>query len=171
MNRSPAIMILDDDPVFLKILSLRIKKRFPDLSVQCQNRPVAIGVFDIYILDNDFHGHPLAAELVELIKEQQPDSLVLALSATLCNSTLKRLINCGCDGAFDKTIPGEIDMLISLIQDHVENSRFVSNRSLPAQTRVLETARAISGLIQDWNNRLTLEERRKSSEQETHNLV
>ena len=171
MNRSPAILILDDDPVFLKILSLRIKKRLPDITVEGAQKPFAIGVFDIYVLDNDFQGHSLAAELAEHIKRRQPDSLVLALSATLCNSTLKRLINCGCDGAFDKTIPDEIDTLISLIQDHVENSRFVSKRSLPAQTRVMDTARAISGLIQDWNNRLTLEERRESSEKEAHNLA
>jgi len=171
MNNSPAILILDDDPVFLEILSLRIKKRLPDIAVEVAQKPMAIGVFDIYVLDDDFQGHPLAADLAEHIKSRQPDSLVLALSATLSKSTLKRLVNCGCDGAFDKTIPDEIDMLIALIQDHIESSRFVSERSLPVQTRVIDTARAISGLLQDWNNRLNLEERRDSSQKEKNNLV
>jgi len=164
MNRSPAILILEDDPVFLKLLTLRIKKRFPDLSVQGQQKPIAIGAFDIYILDNDFQGHPLAADLAEHIKSRQPDSLVLALSATLCNLTLKRLINCGCDGAFDKTIPTDIDLLISSVSNHLKRTNFSSVRNRPAQTRVIDTARAISGLIQDWNRRLKIEEHRGSSQ-------
>ena len=171
MNRSPAILILDDDPVFLNLLSLRIKNRLPDVNIEGAQKPFAIGVFDIYVLDNDFQGQSLAADLAEHIKSRQPDSLVLALSATLCKSTLKRLINCGCDGAFDKTIPKEIDALVSLIQDHVENSRFLPKQSLPSQNRVLETARAISGLIQDWNDRLSLEERKDESNLQSQNVV
>ncbi len=160
MNNLPAILILDDDPVMLKLLALRLKKRFPELRVETQQEPRAFGAYDIYILDNDFQGRPLAADLAEHIKQQQPDSLVLALSGTLCAATLKRLLNCGCDGAFDKSIPSDIDLLLATISEQINSmNQFVRQRA--PQARVVDTARAIAGLIQDWNHRLELEERRE----------
>ncbi len=161
MNNLPAILILDDDPVMLNLLALRLNKRFPDLRVETRQEPMAIGTYDIYILDNDFQGRPLAADLAEQIKRQQPDSLVLALSGMLCTTTLKRLLNCGCDGAFDKSIPSDVDLLIATISEHVNNPNQSSIKKREPQTRVVETARAIAGLIQDWNRRLELEEKRE----------
>jgi DNA-binding NarL/FixJ family response regulator len=178
MNNLPAILILDDDPVMLNLLALRLNKRFPDLRVETQQEPMAIGTYDIYILDNDFQGRPLAADLAEQIKRQQPDSLVLALSGTLCATTLKRLLNCGCDGAFDKSIPSDVDLLIATISEHVNNPNQSSIKKREPQARVVETARAIAGLIQDWNRRLELEETRgqvgivdKSSRTISENLL
>jgi len=161
MNNLPAILILDDDPVMLKLLALRLKKRFPELRVETQQEPRAFGAYDIYILDNNFQGRPLAVDLAEHIKQQQPDSLVLALSGTLCATTLKRLLNCGCDGAFDKSIPSDIDLLLETISEQLNNTnQFVRKRA--PQARVVDTARAIAGLIQDWNHRLELEEKREA---------
>lgn len=161
MNALPTALILDDDPVLLKLLSLRLEKRFQNLIVECQQQPVAVGAYDIYILDNDFHGRPLAADLAEHIKQQQPDSLVLALSGTLDTVTLKRLINCGCSGAFDKSVPAEIDALLACVAQHlneVNAAGFVRGRP---RARIADTARAIAGLIRDWNRRLELEELRE----------
>ena len=160
MNNLPAILILDDDPVMLKLLALRLNKRFPDLRVETQQEPLAIGAYDIYILDNDFQGRPLAADLAEHIKRQQPDSLVLALSGTLCATTLKRLLNCGCDGAFDKSIPSDIDLLLATISERLNNVNQSIVKKREPQASVVETARAIAGLIQDWNHRIELEEKR-----------
>ena len=160
MNNLPAILILDDDPVMLKLLSLRLNRRFPDLRVETEQEPLAIGTYDIYILDNDFQGRPLAADLAEHIKRQQPDSLVLALSGTLCTTTLKRLLNCGCDGAFDKSVPSDVDLLITAISDYLNSANHAAIKGHGRKARVMETARAIAGLIQDWNRRLELEETR-----------
>ena len=160
MNSLPAILILDDDPIMLNLISLRLKKRFPELRVDTQLQPRAIGAYDIYILDNDFHGRALAAELAEQIKQAQPDSLVVALSGTLCATTLKRLLNCGCDGAFDKGSPSDIRQLTGVIQAYLEEigNPPVAERNPGAG--VLQTAQAIAGLIRDWNRRLELEETR-----------
>ena len=166
MNNSPNVLVLDDDPVVLKLLSLRLRKRFPSVAVDCQPQPVAVGAYDIYILDNDFHGRPLAADLAEHIKQQQPDSLVLALSGTLDADTLKRLINCGCAGAFDKSSPSEIDAMLETIAGHLAGANAGALIGSRPRARVADTARAIAGLIRDWNHRLELEERR---EQREHN--
>ena len=159
-ERPPSILVLDDDPVLLKLLEIRINRQFPDITVECRQRPVAVGVYDVYILDNDFQGRPLAADLAEEIKKNQPHSLVLALSGTLCSNTLRRLINCGCDGAFDKSAPSEINALILVIDKFLKNLRSESSTNQPGPLRVIETVRAISRLIEDWNHRLELEERR-----------
>lgn len=160
MNSSPTVLVLDDDPVLLKLLSLRLRKKFPDLRVECQEQPVAVGAYDIYILDNDFHGRPLAADLAEHIKCQQPDSLVLALSGTLDTITLKRLINCGCAGAFDKSVPAEIDALMTTVEDHIDDANFTTLGDHRPGSGIADTARAIAGLIRNWNRRLEIEERR-----------
>jgi DNA-binding NtrC family response regulator len=160
-NTSSSILILDDDPVFLKLLELRINRRFPDITVDIRQHPVAVGIYDIYILDNDFQGRPLAADLAEEIKKTQPLSLVLALSGALCNSTLKRLINCGCNGAFDKSAPSEIDELLLVIDQHLKNQQSNISKNRSGSRYVMDTARSISTLIQDWNRRLELEERRE----------
>ncbi len=168
MKMSPAALVLDDDPVVLKLLSLRLKRRFPELNVECHTQPVAVGVYDVYILDNEFHGRPLAADLAEHIKRQQPQSLVLALSGTLDVGTLKRLINCGCAGAFDKNAPADIEALMTSIADYLDDSSFTTFRASRPRARVGDTARAIAALIRDWNRRLELEERREQHDQQDH---
>lgn len=160
MNKSPTVLILDDDRFFLKLLSLRLKRKFPDLVVESRAQPVANGSYDIYILDNDFLGRPLAAELAEDIKRQQSKSIILVLSGTLSKSTLKRLINCGCEGAFDKSIPKEIDALVDSIADYLRSADLTTVENRRPYSNILDTARAITGLIQDWNRRLELEESR-----------
>ena len=142
----------------LNLLSIRLKKRFPELQVDTQLQPLASSAYDIYILDNDFEGHPLAAELAEQIKQAQPDSLVVALSGTLSTETLKRLLNCGCDGAFDKGLQSDIDQLFRLIQSYIDDAAHISKDRRKHRASVLDTAQAIAGLIRDWNRRLELEE-------------
>lgn len=164
MNTSPTVLVLDDDPVLLKLLSLKLRKRFPHLRVDSREQPVAVGAYDIYILDNDFHGRSLAADLAEHIKRQQPESLVLALSGTLDAVTLKRLINCGCAGAFDKSNPAEIDTLMTAIALHIDDANFSTLETSRPGSGVADTARAIAGLIRNWNRRLELEERREQRE-------
>ena len=163
-TENPTILILDDDPVLLKILETRIQSRFPDATVETRSKPIAVGVYDIYILDNDFQGRSLAADLAEEIKKNQPDSMVAALSGTLCATTLKRLVNCGCDGAFDKSDPTEIDALIRALEHYLNKQQESSPKSGLSGAGLLETTRAISNLIRDWNHRLEIEERRDESE-------
>lgn len=167
MNASPSVLVLDDDLVVLKLLSMRLKERFPHLTVECQQEPVAIGAYDIYVLDNDFHGRPLAADLAEQIKRQQPESLVIALSGTFDTVMLRRLINCGCTAAFDKSAPAEIDALIGMIAQHLDDYNFSTSKSSGPRARFTDTVLAITELIRGWNRRLELEERRELRKQGT----
>ena len=160
----PSILILDDDPVLLKLLETRIQSRFPDATVETRSKPIAVGVYDVYILDNDFQGRSLAADLAEEIKKNQPGSMVAALSGTLCTTTLKRLVNCGCDGAFDKSDPTEIDALMRALEQYLNKQQESSPKSGLSGAGLLETTRAISKLIRDWNHRLEIEERRDESQ-------
>ena len=163
-TEQPSILILDDDPVLLKLLETRIQSRFPDAIVETRSKPIAVGVYDVYILDNDFQGRSLAADLAEEIKKNQPDSMVAALSGTLCTTTLKRLVNCGCDGAFDKRDPTEIDALIQTLDKYLSKQQENTPKSRLSGAGLLETTRAISNLIRDWNHRLEIEERRDASQ-------
>ena len=165
MNASPSVLVLDDDLVVLKLLSMRLKKRFPHLTVECQQEPVASGAYDIYVLDNDFHGRPLVVDLAEHIKRQQPESLVIALSGTFDTVMLRRLINCGCAGAFDKGAPEEIDALIRMIAQHLDGYNFSTSKSSGPPARFTDTVFAITELIRGWNRRLELEERRELRKQ------
>ena len=160
MKRKPSVLVLDDDPLLLKMISMKIQRRLPPLDVATTERPFAVCSYDIYILDNDFRGRTLAADLAEAIVEQQPDSLVLALSGTLDTQTLKRLINCGCAGAFDKGQPAEIDAMIDHIQARLSGENPGDDAARNHRGGVGGTARAISTLIRDWNRRLELEESR-----------
>ena len=160
-TKHPSILILDDDPVLLKLLEVKILTRYPDALVETRKKPVAVGFYDVYILDNDFQGRSLAADLAEEIKNNQPHSMVVALSGTLCNQTLKRLVNCGCDGAFDKSDPAELDLLMKSLDQYLQNFQDSSIDRKPGGPGLLETARSISNLIRDWNHRLELEERRE----------
>ncbi len=164
MTREKSVLLVDDDPIILKLMSMRFKRRFPDFSIDIHEQPDSSGEYDIYILDNDFHGRALAGELAEQIKSRHPNSLVIAFSSALDTAALKKLINCGCSGAFDKSRPEEMERMMQLIERHVSAAPATKNARHGSTLRVLDTARAISQLIHSWNRRLDIEERREQAD-------
>jgi hypothetical protein len=85
------------------------------------------------------------------IRALEPRSLILAYSAYLDRDFLRALLREGCEGAFDKGSLEELDAMISIIGD------FLSRGSRTADdTRGFGgTVRAISGLVREWNLRLS----------------
>lgn len=154
MTSTRSALVIDDDQNVLNIMAYHLRRRFKSLRVECRLEPVVDGDFDIYFLDNDFNGRPLAAELAETIRAQHPDSLIIAFSAMLDSGALKRLINCGCTGAFSKGSPDEFERMLQIVS-HYLSAPDANKSSAQDGTGVVATVRSISGLIHEWNQRLS----------------
>jgi DNA-binding NarL/FixJ family response regulator len=140
-------LLLDDDPWALELLSAHLRARFPDLVLETRTTPEPEGGFDLYLIDNDFGGPPLAGQLARRIRAVSPDALVVAFSATLCPDTLRSLINAGCNGACDKSDPAELQQLLDIV------GSFLAAR--PQPRRGLRGAiHDVRALLREWNRRL-----------------
>ena len=159
-NRSRAL-IVDDDPSAVELIAFRLQQRFPGLNITSRCEPDLTGTFDLYLIDNDFNGRPLAGELAESIKKRHPESLIIVFSARLDVSVLKRLINAGCIGAFDKSEPKELEDMLSVIDDFMKVYPIQRISARPGG-KTVELVNSISTLLQEWNKRLVIEETRNA---------
>lgn len=145
-------LIIDDDQDAANWLKYLVQSRFPALEVEVRLTPDASGDHDLYLVDNDFHGSCLAAELATSIRRVQPNSLVIAVSSCLDRDTLKQLLNLGCDGGFDKSDPEDLSRMSRIID------AFVQRRQLELgsdESRgFLGALRSIRELLRQWNQRL-----------------
>lgn len=147
------LMIIDDDPDSISWLEFVLRERFPELDIQSKTEPDPNGNFDIFLIDNDFHGRCLAGSLAAAIRKQNPHSLIVAFSACLDAATLKHLINEGCDGACDKSSPDDLRQLVHIVE------RFL-NENLPERgpktkaTGFFSAMQSISELLREWNARI-----------------
>ena len=158
MKAMPSALLLDDDPNVLNVMSLRLSQRFPGLRLECRHTPNPSGDYDVFLLDNDFYGDRLAADLAEEIRRRCPHSLIIAFSSVLDTDALKRLINCGCSGAFDKGKPADIERMLALIESHLAAENRKNMTDDRDGRRSAGTVRAISELIREWNSRLAAQE-------------
>jgi DNA-binding NarL/FixJ family response regulator len=117
-------------------------------------KPDPKGNFDIFFVDNDFQGEPVASKLVSYIRKNHPGSLIVAFSATLDNSTLKELIEAGCNGAYDKSQDRDLKKLHTLVDTYLNQVYQKSN----AKFHFIDTLKSITLLIHEWNKRLHLNE-------------
>jgi DNA-binding NarL/FixJ family response regulator len=147
-------LILDDDEWALRLIRYVLEESLPGIEIEERETPDATGDFDIYIVDNDFGGARRAAQIVPSIRERSPQALVVAFSATLDRATLKTLLNAGCNAAFEKGRPNDLDALSRVAREYAKSDR---DRSQPRRG-VVESARVIRDLIHEWNERLTQEE-------------
>lgn len=144
------IAIIDDDPFVVEHLKSALLRRMPDADVVGVVEPVAPAGFDVYIVDQEFDGDSRGQEVVQRIRSFDPGSLVLAYSAHLDRDFLRALLREGCEGAFDKGSLEELDSMIDIIETH-----FATGGPADIAVRGLgNTARAISGLLHEWNLRL-----------------
>ena len=150
------IMVLDDDPFALELIEFRLKQRFPGIEVDCTTKPELKSGYDLYLIDNEFEGRHMAAELAGSAKTVDPETPVLAFSARLDRESLKKLINNGCIGAFDKRQPKEFDQMLETIEQHFINlDQNDTNTAAPGKTA--ELIKSISELLHEWNQRLRIE--------------
>ncbi len=145
-------LIVDDDPDASAWLAYKFNEQFPDLEIVCRESPSLTGAFDLYFIDNDFHGKSLAADLAAAIRATNPPSLIVAFSARLDNQTLKMLVNAGCDGACEKSEPRDIELMMRIV------SAYLNRRRCETQERsrygLIGAIHSIRNLLHEWNRRL-----------------
>lgn len=149
MNKILKALVIDDDQDAAEWLAFQLQQRFPGLQIELRLSPSVTGDFDMYFIDNDFHGKSLAGELAEAIRSQHSQALIVAFSARLDNGTLKRLVNAGCDGAFDKSNTEEVSQLLEIVESFAMRSQ-----SEPRSGGFLSAVRSIRDLLREWNRRL-----------------
>ena len=147
----PSALLVDDDIHALDHLELLLSMTFPLVHFEKRLEPNAQGEFDFYFLDNDFRGELMAAEMAAGIRERHPEATIFAFSAHLDPSTLKGLINAGCDGVCDKSDPGTWRVVIEHMRHELRERAQRHRRQTRAFGGVRHAAVAIRSLLQDWN--------------------
>jgi CheY-like chemotaxis protein len=142
-------LLLDDDPWALELLRGHLEEFFPTLTAVTRLEPDPSGDFDVFLIDNDFNGVDHAEVLARQIRHRLPHALIVAFSATLSATVLRRLINGGCDGACEKANPAELLQLFGIIRAHLG-----ARRQRLRETGFLGAVRAVRGLLAEWNKRL-----------------
>jgi DNA-binding NarL/FixJ family response regulator len=155
----PRALLLDDDAFSLDWLEAMLIDRYPDLEIERRMSPEPSGEYDIYFLDADFDGVRLAGRLARSIREEHPEAVILAFSASLDEGTLKELLNAGCNGACDKKVPGDIPAMFEALDRCMEELRVRSGRKSRrfGQARLRDL---LPKLFREWNVRLGQEEQR-----------
>jgi DNA-binding NarL/FixJ family response regulator len=149
MNKTPKALVIDDDQDAAEWLVYQLQTRFPGMHTELRLSPSITGTFDLYFIDNDFHGTSLAGALAEAVRDQHPHALIVAFSARLDNPTLKQLVNAGCDGAFDKSNPAEVAQMLSIVEAYLQR---INQETRPGG--FFSAVRSIRDLLREWNRRL-----------------
>ena len=144
-------LLLDDDEYALEYLRAILEERFENLDVEVRLRPDPSGSFDLFFIDDDFDGVRLAGKLARKVRAQDANAIVLAFSASLDESTLKELLNAGCDGVCDKKVPGDMPAMLDAVERAIEAIQKV--RREPARDAV-HLFSTLKGLFREWNRRL-----------------
>ena len=152
--RPPSALVVDDDPHAREHLEILLTSRFPELRVVTRTEPDVSGTHDFYFIDNDFNGRRLAAELAWRVRADNPRSLIFGFSGRLDVDTLKRLINCGCDGVCDKADPRSWRSILDLMDQRLAEMR--ERHGTNKLGGVRKAAWSIRGLLHDWNERETM---------------
>jgi DNA-binding NarL/FixJ family response regulator len=156
MARQVEALVVDDDLWSLRMMKGLLRECFPQMQVHVRSEPDCSGDYNIYFLDNDFDGCRVAARFASEIRARRPDALIIAYSANLDADTLKSLINAGCNGACDKSQPGDLPQTMEITRAYVESLMAPASRSTP--TGVIHTLRSAKDLLREWNSRLDREE-------------
>ncbi|MHC5114570.1 MAG: hypothetical protein ACYTGP_09105 [Planctomycetota bacterium] len=149
-------LVVDDDIWSLRLMKGLLSECFPDLQVHTRETPDCHGSYDLYFIDNDFNGECVACELAAGIRRDHPDALIIAYSANLDATTLKALINAGCNGACDKSNPADIPRAMEIVRAFIESRLMAEDRPPPGG--LIRTIRSVRDLLSEWNGRLAMEE-------------
>ncbi len=157
MSKQHKLMILDDDIHYTGMFALKLQHYFPELRVSSSNSSDIPEGYDIYIVDNDFDGEKIGADIAEKLRTIAPNSLVIVLSGTLEKDMLVRLVNCHTAGVFDKTDIDDFENITALIEQYLKRT---ITEEKPDNTSFVSTISNIKGLLSAWNKRLSYEQRK-----------
>ena len=151
MSRQIRALILDDDVWALRLMTGMLLQCFPDLEVQPRDDPDPTGDFDIYFIDNYFNNVPVAVDLATKIRADHEESLIVAFSGSLDTSTLRRLVNAGCNGVCDKSDPTDLPRVMEVVGKYIDE---ITVPTKPQKHGLVGAMGAISSLLHEWNSRL-----------------
>lgn len=153
-NKIKALLVDDDEDV-PAILSYYLTEVVPDLELYHRTNPELVANHDLYLIDNDFGGRQVGADLAAEARELAPDSLVIAYSSKLDRDLLKSLINSSCDGAFDKDDQQDMNEMLRLIEGFAAQRR---RERLGRSDGPVAMLREMTDLLRSWDRRLSQEE-------------
>jgi len=154
MTRQIEALLLDDDEWALQLIKLGMEESLPELKISTRLDPEPLPGYDVYFIDNEFDGVTRAPELSRQIRTENPNSLIIAFSSTLDAACLKQLINAGCDGACDKSLPDDLNRALLITKRFVEARRQEERRR---RRGIVGAIDSIRGLLSEWNQRLDQE--------------
>jgi DNA-binding NarL/FixJ family response regulator len=152
MGIRASVLLVDDDEWFSRAFRARFEAAFPDVQLDSITEPKVEPGYAVYFVDNDFGGRSLAGELARQIRALDLDALIIAISATLDATTLKTLINLGCNGAFDKSAPNSLQEVFAVVQKYFEVRSSIEQEKTKRRGFV-STISSIASLLTEWNRR------------------
>ena len=163
MEQSPAkkskrafrakIGIIDDDSIVTAIMGARLRSHFPKCSVEIINEPKVPPMLDIYFVDNDFGGEFLATQILTDIRRLNPEALVVAISGSLKERTLRDLMNGGCNAVYDKNHPEDLAAIFQILQNYL-GALAANHDARGSRSPFADTVESIRALLSEWNQRL-----------------
>lgn len=147
------IGIIDDDPVVSTFMQALLRRQFPECNVQVIHEPKAPPLLDVYFVDNDFEGRPMATILLTEIRKTNPNAMVVAMSACLEERTLRELMNGGCNAVYDKNHPEDSDTVFEVVRNYLHTLEQVGIKRSP-RLAITKTVSSIRDLLSEWNQRL-----------------
>ena len=154
-GRQPPLQfgIIDDDPVAANCMSARLKLKYPDIAISIYSEPVVTPTLDVYFVDNNFNGQYMATKLLQEIRELNPNALVIAMSSSLNNETLQKLMNGGCNAVYDKNRPHESKAVFDVINNYLNVLNQV--RGEAKRSPFGGAVQSLRELLKEWNARLS----------------
>jgi DNA-binding NarL/FixJ family response regulator len=152
MNTSADVLLMDDDIWFSRAFRARFQATFPEVHLETTTEPKVEPGYAVYFVDNDFGGKKLAGEIARQIRALDLDALIIAISANLDATTLKTLINLGCNGAFDKSSSTSLLEAFSIVQRYFEARADLEQQKFKRRG-FSSTISAIASLLTEWNRR------------------
>jgi DNA-binding NarL/FixJ family response regulator len=150
-----SVLIVDDDPLCSTMLRTKWLSAMPDSVVACRHEADVSGEFDVYLIDNNFHGHPLAVQLTRQARLGSPSSLIVVFSSDVDRKCLKGLLNAGCDAVAEKTNEEDLKMLLDLGRRYRQAREHQLAEDRPSRGR-RSSLHAAAELLKQWNRRLEL---------------
>ncbi len=151
MSTRASVLLMDDDVWFSRAFQARFQAAFPNVRFEATTEPKVVPGYAVYFVDNDFGGQNLAGELARQIRALDLDALIIAISANLDATTLKTLINLGCNGAFDKSSPNSLQEVFTVVQRYFEAREALEERK--KRRGFASTISSIASLLTEWNRR------------------
>ena len=149
MHRIYSAVIMDDDPDAIAFMKWFMEEHFPWVRIASGTEADAVKGFDMYFIDNNFHGKARAVEIVKALRETEKDAMIIAYSATMDAKTFKALMNAGCNGAAEKGNASDMAVIGRMTKD------FINKKSTEAAEKKSNgfrgTIESMAEMIGKWN--------------------